>query len=170
MNLRQSRRTYAIVWMVLAAGVTLAAFGVYGRHSNDVSAALRDPGLAPTETLKHLMKQKLHTEYTFLSFTIAHDPPLTPEKMDAIASSSARITALAENDMKGYVHDYQKREWSEQDAIFFWEKRLQLSRASSELSQAAGKHDPQQVVSSFQRLDGACQACHERFRADIPWI
>jgi cytochrome c556 len=118
--------------------------------------------------LRDVMESKVHTEYTYLSFTIWHDQPLTTEKMDAIAAASSRIENVAHG-LGSYEAEYQAQGWTKEDVQFFDDKRLQLTQVAEELKKAAQKHDSSQVTSFFMHLDNTCQSCHRRFRPDLSW-
>jgi cytochrome c556 len=157
---------------ILAFALVLALTGytVYSRHSSPASAPAQATSSSIHASLGNVMQAQIHKEYTFLSFTIWHDPPLSAEKMDAIAAASTRIQEAADQELAGYAEDYRRQGWSSQDADFFQEKRLQLSRVATELSEVAHQHNAQQVASFFMHLDSTCQSCHKRFRPDLVWI
>ena len=115
------------------------------------------------------METKVHTEYTYMSFTIWHDQPLTAEKMDSIAAASGRIMDIAAHDLSSYEPVYRQQGWTDEDVQFFDNKRLQLTQVAEELQKAAQKHDSSQVTSFFLHLDNTCQSCHSRFRKDLSW-
>jgi len=121
------------------------------------------------EDLRQFMQSRVHQEYTFMSFTIWHDRPLTPTKMDSIAVSSSRVIDLTK-ELTGYAAIYKQQGWSNDDVKFFEEKRLQLSRVAEELNRAAKKHDSSEVINFFMHMDNTCQSCHKRFRPDLQWI
>jgi cytochrome c556 len=119
--------------------------------------------------LRQFMESKVHQEYTFLSFTIWHDRPLTPAKMDAIAASSSRVMEMSQQ-LTAYAAIYKEQGWSTNDMKLFEENRLQLSRIAEELNRAAQRHATPDVIDNFQHLNGACQSCHKRFRPDLKWL
>ena len=123
----------------------------------------------PREDLRRFMQSKVHQEYTFLSYTIWHNRPITPAKMDSIAASSVKIIGLS-NELTAYVALYKEQGWSNEDVKLFEEKRLQLSRAAQELNRAAQKRDSREVHNFFTHLDNTCQSCHKRFRPDLQWL
>jgi cytochrome c556 len=98
-----------------------------------------------------------------MSFTIWHDRPLTPAKMEAIATSSAHIIQFA-SQLQPFTSTMRQTGWTDQDAAFFEEKRLQLSRVATELQNAAKDQNKAAVTSFFLHLDFTCHSCHERFR------
>lgn len=154
---------------IFALGVAVGGYEFHARH---VAAAAATPmpssAQLPQGNLKQMMQSRVHEEYTFLSFTIWHDQPLTPEKMDSIAASSGRIMGIA-HDLTAYEAVYRQQGWSQQDVQFFDDKRLQLTQVAEELKKAAQKHDSSGVTSFFIHLDNTCQGCHRRFRPDLSW-
>jgi cytochrome c556 len=121
------------------------------------------------EDLRKFMQARVHQEYTFLSFTIWHDRPLTPEKMDSIAASSSRVIGMSK-DLTAYGDLYRSQGWSAEDVKFFEEKRVQLSRVAEELNRAAQNRNSPEVINFFMHLDTTCQSCHKRFRPDLQWL
>lgn len=152
---------------VLAMVLAVMGYAVYARRSAVPDAPAADAKSAPVD-LRQFMRTSLHEKYTLMSFTIWHDKPLTPEKMDSIAVSSARMIEAARG-LNAYEPGYRRQGWSAQDVEFFDEKRLQLVRVAEELTRAAQKHDATQVVNFFMHMDTTCQSCHRRFRPDMVW-
>ena len=157
-----------LVGMVAVCG----GVGAYEFHSRHVPAKAT-PAALPAQpghgNLRQLMETKVHTEYTYMSFTIWHDQPLTAEKMDSIAAASGRIMDIAAHDLSSYEPVYRQQGWTDEDVQFFDNKRLQLTQVAEELQKAAQKHDSSQVTSFFLHLDNTCQSCHSRFRKDLSW-
>jgi len=163
-----NKAKFLLVGAVLAA-VVLAVMGyqLYARRAASSEPPGEIAGQARTD-LRQLMKSKLHEDYTYMSFTIWHDKPLTAEKMDAIAAASARMIEIAHG-LDAYEPGYRQQGWSSQDVQFFDDKRLQLARVAEELGRAAKKRDSTEVVNFFMHLDTTCQNCHKRFRPDLAW-
>jgi len=160
------------IWTLALLVASLASvFAGYKIHSAHVAASV--PAPAPTtaarEDLQKFMQARVHQEYTFLSFTIWHDRPLTPAKMDSIVVSSTRIMEMAK-ELNKFETTYKQQGWSDDDLQFFDDKRLQLSRMAEELNHAAQKRDSTAVVNFFMHLDSTCQSCHKRFRPELQWI
>ena len=160
----------AILISALLAGVAAIAFG-YKAYTARVaaSAPTAAANTAAREDLQKFMQTDIHHEYTFLSFTIWHDRPMTPEKMDTIAASSSKVMRMAQ-DLDKFESTYKNQGWSDDDLQFFEDKRLQLSRVAEELNHAAQKHDSTAVVNFFMHMDSTCQSCHKRFRPELQWI
>jgi cytochrome c556 len=152
---------------IFALGVAVGAYEFHVRHVA-AAAAIAQPAQLPQGNLRQLMQSRVHEEYTYLSFTIWHDQPLTAEKMDSIAASSGRIMGLA-HDLTAYEPVYKQQGWSQEDIQFFDDKRLQLTQVAEELKKAAQKHDSSGITNFFIHLDSTCQGCHRRFRPDLSW-
>jgi cytochrome c556 len=155
---------FLLVCALIVGGYTLRIGQVTGAGSTGAQASTQ-----PREDLRRFMQSKVHQEYTFLSYTIWHDRPLTPAKMDSIAASSVKIIGLS-NELTAYVALYKEQGWSNEDVKLFEEKRLQLSRVAQELNRAAQKRDAREVHNFFTHLDNTCQSCHKRFRPDLQWL
>ena len=158
-------------WGLALLVTAIAAFLGYKAYSAHVAASAPPP--APTtaarEDLQKFMQARVHQEYTFLSFTIWHDRPLTPAKMDSIAASSSKVMQMA-RELNKYETTYKEQGWNNDDLKFFEEKRLQLSRVAEELNHAAENRDSTSVINFFMHLDSTCQSCHKRFRPELQWI
>jgi cytochrome c556 len=142
----------------------------YRTYTAQVAASTpAPPNSAAREDLQKFMQAQIHQEYTRLSFTIWHDRPFTPAKMESIATSSSKVMAMAK-DLNKYEATYRDQGWSEDDVKFFDDKRVQLSRVAEELNHAAQKQDSTAVINFFMHMDTTCQSCHKRFRPDLQWI
>ena len=164
-----NKKRVAVFALLIVGGLTFAG---YKLHNRPVTASTSNlPAAKPQarEALRQFMQSKVHQEYTFLSFTIWHDRPLTPEKMDSIAMSSSRVMDLSK-ELTSYAAMYKDQGWSSEDVNFFEEKRLQLSRVAEELNHAAREHNSTEVINFFMHMDSTCQSCHKRFRPDLQWI
>lgn len=150
------------------AVVVLVTAGYEFHFRRSAAAAPTTESARNEHSLRQLMRSRLHEEYTAMSFTIWHDQPLTQEKMDKIAVSSANILAITK-ELDSYEAEYRLQGWSAQDVKFFDDKRVQLTRVAEELKKAAEMHDSSQVTSFFMHLDNTCQSCHQRFRPDLSW-
>jgi hypothetical protein len=150
----------------------MLALGGYRLRTGHVTASV-PAGTQPLpqnhEDLRQFMQARVHHEYTFLSFTIWHDRPLTPAKMDSIAISSAHVVDMSKG-LSAYAPIYKDQGWSADDVKFFEEKRLQLSRVAEELNRAAQERNSPEVINFFMHLDTTCQSCHKRFRPDLQWL
>lgn len=162
-----NKSKFLMVGALAAVVLGLVGYAVYARHAAAPAASSAEARQAQAD-LRQLMQSKLHTEYTYMSFTIWHDKPLTADKMDGIAASSARVIQVAQG-LDTYEPGYQRQGWSSDDVQFFDQKRRQLSKIAEELKRAAQKHDEPQVVNFFMHMDNTCQSCHKRFRPDLSW-
>ncbi len=158
---------FLLAGAVLVAVLAVVGYQLYARRAASPEPPAEGPAQAQTD-LRQLMKSKLHEEYTYMSFTIWHDKPLTPEKMDGIAAASARIIEVAQG-LNAYEPGYRQQGWSTEDVQFFDDKRLQLARVAEELGRAAKRRDGTEVLNFFMHLDNTCQNCHKRFRPDLAW-
>jgi hypothetical protein len=149
-----NKSKFLMVGAIAAVVLGLVGYAVYARHAAEPPGVSRAEARQAQADLRQLMQSKLHTEYTYMSFTIWHDKPLTADKMDGIAASSARVIQVAQG-LDTYEPGYQKRR--------------QLSKIAEELKRAAQEHDEPQVVNFFMHMDNTCQSCHKRFRPDLSW-
>lgn len=160
-------------WTLASLAILAAAAMVIGYKAHSAHVAASAPAPLPNTAarvdLQKFMQARVHQEYTFLSFTIWHDRPLTPEKMDSIATSSSKVIEMAK-ELNKYEATYKDQGWNNDDLKFFEEKRLQLSRVAEELNHAAEKRDSTAVINFFMHLDSTCQSCHKRFRPELQWI
>jgi cytochrome c556 len=159
------------IWILVLLVASLAALAGYKVYSTHVVASVPAPmpATAAREDLQKFMQARVHQEYTFMSFTIWHDRPLTPAKMDSIVASSAKVMEMAK-ELNKFESTYKQQGWNADDLQFFDDKRLQLSRVAEELNHAAQKRDSSAVVNFFMHLDSTCQSCHKRFRPELQWI
>ncbi|HEY1937347.1 MAG TPA: cytochrome c [Candidatus Angelobacter sp.] len=164
-----SRIKVIVPLAVLTAMLALAGYKLSTVHVAASAHSSPQPSPQSHEDLRRFMQDRVHHEYTFLSFTIWHDRPLTPAKLDSIAASSARVMDLSK-ELGGYSAVYKEQGWGSDDVKFFDEKRLQLSRVAEELHSAAQKHDSTEVINFFMHLDSTCQSCHKRFRPNLQWL
>ena len=156
-------------WIGLLAFLLIAAIGYKTYTAHVAASAPAQVNSAAREDLQKFMQSQIHHEYTFLSFTIWHDSPFTPAKMESIVASSSKVMAMA-NELDRFEATYREQGWSEDDVKFFDDKRVQLSRVAEELNHAAQRQDSTAVTSFFMHMDSTCQSCHKRFRPDLQWI
>ncbi|MCU1254654.1 MAG: hypothetical protein JWM83_953 [Candidatus Angelobacter sp.] len=164
-----SRIRVGILVLLFTCMLALAGYRLRTGHVTASVPAGTHPPAQNREDLRRFMHASVHHEYTFLSFTIWHDRPLTPAKMDAIVTSSTHVVDMSK-ELTAYAAIYKDQGWSSDDVKFFEEKRLQLSRVAEELGHAAKKRDSSEVINFFMHLDTTCQSCHKRFRPDLQWL
>jgi cytochrome c556 len=157
------------VTVALVCVLGFAGHRVYKRLSSPAPASAMSAGKKPYTSLRQMMQSGVHQEYTFISFTIWHDRPLTAAKLDLIADSSARIGNLA-RELDSFNGKDNPQGWSLPDAALFHEKSIELYHVSQELNQVAVEHDTPKVQTMFHRLDNTCQSCHKHFRPDLRWM
>jgi cytochrome c556 len=155
--------------LLFSGMLTLAGYRLCTSHVTAAVPAGTHPPAQNRDDLRKFMQARVHQEYTFLSFTIWHDRPLTAKKMDSIAVSSAHVVDMS-RELTAYAAIYKDQGWSSDDMKFFEEKRLQLSRVAEELGHAAQKRNSPEVSNFFMHLDTTCQSCHKRFRPDLQWL
>lgn len=154
----------SILFRTLIVGTPILALILFTAHQL--------PTAAPTNThvahqdLRQLMQDRIHVEFTQMSFTLWHDRPLTPSKMDSISTSATHMAGYA-TDLQQYATVLNQQGWSRADVQFFDQNRLQLLRVSAELNQAARQRDQTQMTNFFMHLETTCNACHHRFRPDL---
>ena len=164
-----NRLRVGILATLFTCMLALAGYRLRTVHVTASVPAGTHPAVQNREDLRKFMQARIHQEYTFLSFTVWHDRPLTAQKMDNIAGSSAHLVDMSK-ELTAYAAIYKEQGWSNDDVKFFEEKRLQLSRVAEELGHAAQKHDSPEVINFFMHLDNTCQSCHKRFRPDLQWL
>ena len=163
------RTRVGVLVLLFTCMLALAGYRLHTGHVTASVPAGTHPPVQNRDDLRKFMQARVHQEYTFLSFTIWHDRPLTPEKMDSIAASSVRVVNMSK-ELTAYAAIYKDQGWSSNDVKFFEEKRLQLSRVAEELGRAAQNHNSPEVINFFMHLDTTCQSCHKRFRPDLQWL
>ena len=166
-------RVLKVLAAVLLVGGVLgfAGYRIYSRVSRPArfTATGNDPDFSRFATVRDMMQSGVHQEYTAISFTVWHDQPLTPAKLDSIAAAAARMVSLArELDALGGKGKLQG--WNTPDREFFHQKSVQLYNVAQELNQAAQERDAHHIAALFDHLDHACQSCHQRFRPDLQWM
>ncbi len=159
----------ASITLALVCVLGFAGHRVYKRLSSPAPASAMSAGKKPYASLRQMMQSGVHQEYTFISFTVWHDRPLTPAKFDLIADSSARIGILA-RELDAFNGKDNPQGWNPPDAALFHDKSMELYSVAQELNQVAQTHDSQKVQAVFHRLDTTCQSCHKHFRPDLRWM
>ncbi|HEY7545729.1 MAG TPA: cytochrome c [Blastocatellia bacterium] len=108
------------------------------------------------------MEEGIHERFTFLSFTLWHDPPMTSEKMEAIAQSAVQLRQLAET-IIAHRPRYLEAEWRKDDRKAFDAGAAELSNSAMMLAEAATRKDKTRAENLFNRIEASCQSCHARF-------
>ena|ERR1051325_3388966 len=114
------------------------------------------------KSLHQLMEEGIHERFTFVSFTLWHDAPLTSEKMDAIAETAQELRQLAEA-IPTYGPKYLQSESAKEEQNLFNTKAAELSKASQRLSEVATKKNKKATETVFKQLEASCQDCHNAF-------
>ena len=160
-------RLSRVLLPILIVGV-VAGYWTWHRHSHAAPQLSKAQLREAQVDLRQLMQAHVHEEYSRMSFFIWHDQPLTPDKMNEIAESSARMVNLAQN-LSEYENTYIQQGWGKQDVKFFDENRTRLLQTAEQLKGAAKEGDESRVVHLFNHMDSTCQSCHKRFRPDLSW-
>ena len=126
------------------------------------SAQSQPVGEETFKNLRQLMEEGIHERFTFLSFTLWHDPPMTPEKMDAIAQSAIQLRQLAET-ITAHRPRYLEAESRKDDRKAFDTGVAELSNSAMMLAEAATRKDKVRTENLFDRVEASCQSCHARF-------
>jgi hypothetical protein len=116
------------------------------------------------KNLHDLMEEGIHERFTFLSFSLWHDPNMTPEKMDEVARSADQLRQLAEA-----IPAFRPRqlEWMKDDQKAFDAGAAELSDSATMLAKAAGMKDRARAKELFSRVAESCRNCHARFNKDL---
>lgn len=114
------------------------------------------------KSLHQLMEEGIHERFTYLSYTLWHDSPLTSEKMDAIAESALELRHMAEA-IPAFSNRYVKVEGAKEDQNLFTAKAAELSKVSQRLAEVASKRDKKRTENLFKQLEASCQDCHNTF-------
>jgi cytochrome c556 len=118
------------------------------------------------KNLHHLMEEGIHERFTYVSYTIWHDSPLTPEKLATIAESALELRQMAEA-IPAYSPGYMKREEAKEQLNLFQAKAAELSKVSQRLAETASKKDKKGTQILFKKLEASCQDCHNTFNKQL---
>jgi cytochrome c556 len=114
------------------------------------------------KNLHQLMEEGIHDRFTYVSFTLWHDTPLTTEKLEAIAESAMELRQLAEN-IPAFSPRYLQAEGAKEEQNLFNAKAAELSKVSQRLAETASKKDKKGTQLLFKQLEASCQDCHNTF-------
>jgi cytochrome c556 len=118
------------------------------------------------KNLHQLMEEGIHDRFTYLSFTIWHDSPLTPEKMATIAESARDLGQMAET-IPAHSPKYLLSESAKEEQELFNAKAAELTKVSLRLAETASKKDKKGTQTLFKQLEASCQDCHNRFNQTL---
>lgn len=120
----------------------------------------------PFKNLHQLMEEGIHERFTFLSYTLWHDQPMTPEKMDAIAQSANQLRQLAEA-IPSFRPRSLQGESMKDDQKAFDAVAAELSNSAMMLAEAATVKDRTRTENLFDRLEASCRSCHTKFNSAL---
>lgn len=144
--------------IIFLLAIACAIAQLHSRPSAQSQAA----GEVSFKNLHQLMEEGIHERFTFLSFTLWHDQPMTPEKMDAIAQSATQLRQMAET-IIALRPRYLEAERMKDDQKAFDERAAEFSRSAMMLAEAATSKDKARAENLFGRLEASCQSCHAKF-------
>ena len=116
-------------------------------------------------SLPQLMKDGIHEQFTFLSFTIWHDSPLTKQKLTSVAKSASLLQELAvriPTYKASYFSKYRGEDLALVDAVSAEMETLALS-----LSHAAANGDEKSLEPLLTQLEEKCNSCHSKFKQEL---
>jgi cytochrome c556 len=116
-------------------------------------------------SLPKLMKEGVHEQFTFISFTIFHNAPLDADKLQHLAKTASRLNHLAKQ-IPGFKSDY-LGSLAEQEGAALESAAEDLSKAAETLSTAASRGSEDQFELLFEKLETACNNCHAKFRKEL---
>ena len=141
-----ARMTVALLWLIVVAS---AGYTQARRPQEQYSS------------LPKLMKEGVHEQFTFISFTIFHNAPMDASKMRHLAKTASRLNQMAKR-ITGFKSVYEGEQVPALEA-----GAEELARAAEMLSSAAGKGSQNQFEQLFEKLETACHNCHAKFRKEL---
>jgi cytochrome c556 len=111
------------------------------------------------------MKDGIHERFTFLSFTIWHDSPLTAEKLNSVAKSASQLQELA-----GRIPSFKTSYFSKyagEDLALIDAHSAEMETLARSISRAAASGDEQSLEPLLTRLETTCNNCHSKFRQEL---
>lgn len=142
--------------------LVLTIIGVVAQIQSQPSAQSQAAGEESFKNLHQLMEEGIHERFTFLSFTLWHDRPMTQEKMDAIAQSANQLRQMADS-IPAFRPRHLEAESMKDDRKAFDAGAAELSRSAMMLAEAATRKNKARAENLFGRLEASCQSCHARF-------
>lgn len=118
------------------------------------------------KSLHQLMEEGIHDRFTFISFTLWHDPNMTPEKMDEIARSADELRQLGEA-IPAFRPRHLEAEWKKDDQKVFDAGAAELSTSAMMLAKAAIVKDKARAKELFDRVAESCRSCHAKFNKEL---
>ncbi|MBI3652606.1 MAG: cytochrome c [Acidobacteria bacterium] len=118
------------------------------------------------KSLHQLMEEGIHERFTFVSFTLWHDTPMTPEKLETIAASAMELRQLADT-IPTYSPKQLQVEGAKEDLRLFATRAAELSSKAQKLAETAALQDVAATETAFKQVEASCQACHNRFHQSL---
>jgi hypothetical protein len=116
-------------------------------------------------SLPELMKDGIHERFTFLSFTIWHDSPLTEEKLNSVSKSACQLENLAGR-IRAFKTSY-FRKYAEEDLRLIDAHSAEMETLARSISNAAASGDEKSLEPLLTRLETTCNNCHSKFRQEL---
>jgi cytochrome c556 len=124
------------------------------------------PGENSFKSLHQLMEEGIHERFTYVSYTLWHDTPMTPAKMDTIAESALELRQMAEA-LPAFGSRYATVDGEKEGQTLFNLKAAELSKVSQKLAETASKRDKKGTETLFKKLEASCQDCHNTFNSTL---
>ena len=116
-------------------------------------------------SLPQLMKDGIHEQFTFLSFTIWHDSPLTEEKLNSVARSASHLKELAVR-IPAFKASY-FRKYPGEDLAMVDADAAEMENLAQSISRAAANGDEKSLEPLLARLENNCNSCHTKFKQEL---
>jgi cytochrome c556 len=112
------------------------------------------------------MEDGIHERFTFLSYSLWHDPNMTPEKMDEIARSADQLRQFAEA-IPAFRPRHLDVDGMKDDQKIFDAQAAELSDSAMMLAKAATMRDTARARDLFNRVAESCRSCHAKFNKSL---
>jgi hypothetical protein len=116
-------------------------------------------------SLPMLMKNGIHEQFTFLSFTIWHDSPLTEEKLNSVAKSASDLQKLAVR-IPAFKASYFSK-YHGDDLAIVDANSAEMETLARLISRAAANRDEKSLEPLLTQLEASCNNCHSKFRQEL---
>jgi len=116
-------------------------------------------------SLSKLMKNGIHEQFTFLSFTIWHDSPMTEQKLNSVAESASNLQELAVRIPTFKATFFSK--YPREDLTLVDQDSAEMEALARSLSRAAAAGDEKSLEPILTRLEANCNSCHSKFRQEL---
>ena len=116
-------------------------------------------------SLSKLMKDGIHEQFTFLSYTIWHDGPMTEQKLNSVAKSASHLQELAVR-IPAFKATYFSK-YSGEDLALVDTDSAEMEALARSLSRAAAEGDEKSLEPILTRLEANCNSCHSKFRQEL---